>query len=60
MSEQTRPVSKHKRTSRKSVNLPTAAWNWRMRRIPGASFATLDVVEQAFMAGAKWARRRIS
>lgn len=53
------PLTKHKRT-RKPVNLPTAAWNWRMRRMPGASYATLDVVEQAFMAGARWQRRRVS
>src|SRR6185312_6500549 len=46
-----------KKRARKS--LPQAAWDWRSRKLPGAAYATLEVVEKAFMAGAHWAQRRV-
>lgn len=45
------------RKSKPRKSLPQLAWDWRARRIPGAAYATLAVVEEAFIAGAKWARR---
>lgn len=49
---------KPRMTKRKNKTTPMAAWDWRARRIPGAQFATLAVVEEAFIAGARWAERR--
>lgn len=47
-----RTLKKHRKT------LAAIAWNWRKRRLPGADFATLAVVEEAFIAGARWAQRK--
>lgn len=47
-----------KTKARQGLTLPTRAWNWRRRRLPGADFATLAVVEEAYIAGARWAMRR--
>jgi hypothetical protein len=46
------------RRSKARKSLPQRAWDWRARRIPGAQYATLAVVEEAFIAGARWAQRR--
>lgn len=47
-----------KKRVRRPKSLPVVAWDWRRRRIPGAYFATLVVVEEAFVAGVRWERRR--
>ena len=47
-----------KQRAKPRKTLPMVAWDWRKRRLPGADFATLAVVEEAFIAGARWARAR--
>lgn len=47
-----------KKQTKRPKSLPQLAWEWRDRRLPGADYATLAVVEEAYIAGARAERRR--